>query len=86
MNGLARRKRIVAAFARVADGAPRLADHQKRQGDRRNGREQGDVAGAAAMAMLIVYVSIAVRVAHTLITKGVLNRTQGWRQKLDSNN
>ncbi|MFT7461252.1 MAG: iron(III) transport system permease protein [Planctomycetota bacterium] len=48
--------------------------------------EQGDVAGAAAMAMLIVYVSIAVRVLHAIITKGVLGRTQGWRQKSDGNN
>lgn len=48
--------------------------------------EQGDVAAAAAMAMLIVYVSIAVRVAHAIITKGVLSRTQGWRQKSDGNN
>ena len=31
--------------------------------------EQGDVAGAAAMAMLIVYVSIFVRVIHAIITK-----------------
>ena len=43
--------------------------------------EQGDVAGAAAMAMLIVYVSIFVRLMHTIITKGVLRRTQGWRQR-----
>lgn len=45
--------------------------------------EQGDVAGAAAMAMLIVYVSVFVRIVHTVITKTVLKRTQGWRQKLD---
>ena len=41
--------------------------------------EQGDVAGAAAMAMLIVYVSIFVRVIHTIITKGILKKTQAWR-------
>ncbi len=41
--------------------------------------EQGDVAGAAAMAMLIVYVSVLVRIIHAVITKGVLRRTQAWR-------
>ncbi len=41
--------------------------------------EQGDVAGAAAMAMLIVYVSIFVRVIHAIITKGILKKTQAWR-------
>ncbi len=44
--------------------------------------EQGDVAGAAAMAMLIVYVSIFVRLLHTIVTKGILNRTQRWRHNL----
>ena len=38
--------------------------------------EQGDVAGAAAMAMLIVYVSVFVRVLHTIVTKGILWKTQ----------
>ncbi|MDP6216060.1 MAG: putative 2-aminoethylphosphonate ABC transporter permease subunit, partial [SAR324 cluster bacterium] len=42
--------------------------------------EQGDVAAAAAMAMLIVYVSVLVRIIHTVFTKGVLRRTQAWRQ------
>lgn len=41
--------------------------------------EQGNVAAAAAMAMLIVYVSVAVRVLHTVITKGILRKTQAWR-------
>lgn len=44
--------------------------------------EQGDVAAAAAMAMLIVYVSVFVRILHTIITRKVLKRTQGWRQSL----
>jgi|TARA_B110000438_G_scaffold110404_1_gene108320 iron(III) transport system permease protein len=48
--------------------------------------EQGDVAGAAAMAMLIVYVSIAVRLLHTIITKKILRKTQAWRYNIiDSN-
>ena len=41
--------------------------------------EQGDVAAAAAMAMLIVYVSVLVRIIHTVFTKGILRRTQEWR-------
>ena len=42
--------------------------------------EQGDVAAAAAMAMLIVYVSVFVRICHAVLTKGVLRKTQAWRQ------
>ena len=41
--------------------------------------EQGDVAAAAAMAMLIVYVSVVVRIIHAFFSKGVLRRTQAWR-------
>ena len=38
--------------------------------------EQGDVAGAAAMAMLIVYISFVVRGLHTLVSTLLLKRTQ----------
>ena len=48
--------------------------------------EQGDVAGAAAMAMLIVYVSIAVRLLHTIITKKILRKTQAWRYNIIDTN
>ena len=41
--------------------------------------EQGDVAGAAAMAMLIVYISFVVRGLHTLASTLLLKRTQAWR-------
>ena len=41
--------------------------------------EQGDVAGAAAMAMLIVYISFLVRGIHTIISTVLLKRTQAWR-------
>ena len=44
--------------------------------------EQGEVAKAAAMAMLIVYVSIAVRLTHTVITKKILRKTQAWRYNI----
>ncbi len=47
--------------------------------------EQGNVAAAAAMAMLIVYVSVAVRILHTVITKGVLRKTQAWRSQTIEN-
>ena len=42
--------------------------------------EQGDVAGAAAMAMLIVYISFVVRGLHTLVSTLLLKRTQAWRK------
>ena len=48
--------------------------------------EQGNVAAAAAMAMLIVYVSVAVRLLHTIITKGVLRKTQAWRSNVAKSN
>ena len=44
--------------------------------------EQGEVAKAAAMAMLIVYVSVAVSLTHTIITKKVLRKTQAWRYNI----
>ena len=47
--------------------------------------EQGDVAAAAAMSMLIVYVSIFIRLTHTIITKGILSKTQAWRQNIVDN-
>ena len=46
--------------------------------------EQGNVAGAAAMAMLIVYVSVFVRVLHSIITRGVLWKTQAWRNRTNN--
>ncbi len=42
--------------------------------------ELGEVAGAAAMAMLIVYACIVVRLLHLVITRGLLRRVQAWRQ------
>ena len=44
--------------------------------------DAGDVAPAAAMAMLIFATSIAVRAAYTLLTgRGLLPRAQAWRQR-----
>jgi iron(III) transport system permease protein len=41
--------------------------------------ELGEVASAAAMAMLIVYACLAVRLLHLLATHGLLRRLQAWR-------
>ncbi|MEX2648072.1 MAG: putative 2-aminoethylphosphonate ABC transporter permease subunit [Alphaproteobacteria bacterium] len=43
--------------------------------------DAGDIAPAAAMGMMIVYTSAAVRVAHAILTQGVLRRTQRWRAR-----
>jgi len=43
--------------------------------------DQGDIAPAAAMAMMIVYTSAAVRIAYTMLTRGLQRRTQAWRQR-----
>jgi iron(III) transport system permease protein len=42
--------------------------------------DAGDVAPAAAMAMMIVYTSAGVRVLHALATRGITRTTQRWRQ------
>jgi len=43
--------------------------------------DQGDIAPAAAMAMMIVYTSATVRILHALVTRGLLRRTQRWRRR-----
>jgi iron(III) transport system permease protein len=43
--------------------------------------ELGEVAAAAALAMLIVYACIIVRVLHTIITGRLLYRIQAWRRR-----
>ncbi|MFN0041638.1 MAG: putative 2-aminoethylphosphonate ABC transporter permease subunit [Alphaproteobacteria bacterium] len=42
--------------------------------------DAGDVAPAAAMAMMIVYTCIVVRLAHAALSRAVLVRTQAWRR------
>ena len=42
--------------------------------------DAGDVAPAAAMAMMIVYTSITVKLIHWLLTRRVLQRAQAWRE------
>ena len=42
--------------------------------------DAGDIAPAAAMAMMIVYTSIAVKLLHWLLTRGLAARAQAWRR------
>ncbi len=43
--------------------------------------DAGDIAPAAAMAMMIVYTSAGVRLLHALLTRGLQRRTQAWRTR-----
>ena len=43
--------------------------------------DAGDIAPAAAMAMMIVYTSAAVRIAHAMVTRGLARRSQAWRRR-----
>ena len=43
--------------------------------------DAGDTAPAAAMGMMIVYTSAAVRLLHFLLTRGIARRTQAWRKR-----
>ncbi len=43
--------------------------------------DQGDIAPAAAMAMMIVYTSAGVRLLHWLLTRNVERRMQAWRTR-----
>ena len=43
--------------------------------------DQGDIAPAAAMAMMIVYTSAGVRILHAILTRGVHRRSQAWRAR-----
>ncbi|MBI3453724.1 MAG: putative 2-aminoethylphosphonate ABC transporter permease subunit [Rhodospirillales bacterium] len=43
--------------------------------------DSGTIAAAAAMAMMIVYTSAAVRLTHALVTRGLQRRTQAWRKR-----
>lgn len=43
--------------------------------------DAGDVAPAAAMAMMIFFTSAAIRAAYLLLTRGYLARAQAWRRR-----
>ena len=42
--------------------------------------DAGDIAPAAAMAMMIVYTSLTIKLMHWLLTRGVLARSQSWKR------
>jgi iron(III) transport system permease protein len=43
--------------------------------------DAGDVAPAAAMAMLIFFTSAVIRGIYTVLTQGYLARSQAWRKR-----
>jgi iron(III) transport system permease protein len=43
--------------------------------------DAGDIAPAAAMSMMIVYTSAAVRIVHAALTRGLSRRAQAWRAR-----
>ena len=43
--------------------------------------DAGDIAPAAAMGMMIFYTNVAARLVHAGLSRYVLARTQGWRQR-----
>ncbi len=43
--------------------------------------DAGDIAPAAAMGMMIFYTNVAARLVHAIVSRYVLGRTQGWRQR-----
>ena len=43
--------------------------------------DQGDLAFAAAMAMMIAYTCGGARILHMAVTRGIVGRTQAWRSR-----
>jgi len=43
--------------------------------------DAGDVAPAAAMAMMIAYTCVAARIIHSILTRGLQKSTQSWRTR-----
>ncbi len=43
--------------------------------------DAGDIAPAAAMAMMIAYTCAAAKLLHAIITRGLLKHTQAWRHR-----
>jgi len=43
--------------------------------------DAGDIAPAAAMGMMIFYTNVVARLVHAVLSRYVLGRTQGWRQR-----
>ena len=43
--------------------------------------DTGEIASAAAMAMMIFYTNIGARLVHALLVRGLEHRTQAWRRR-----
>ena len=43
--------------------------------------DAGDIASAAAMGMMIFYTNAGARMVHAAVSRGILARTQAWRQR-----
>ena len=43
--------------------------------------DTGEIASAAAMAMMIFYTNVAARMLHLLLARSLEHRTQAWRRR-----
>ena len=43
--------------------------------------DTGEIASAAAMAMMIFYTNVAARMLHLLLARWLERRTQAWRRR-----
>ena len=43
--------------------------------------DAGDIAPAAAMAMMIAYTCLTARILHALLTRGIMKQSAAWRQR-----
>jgi iron(III) transport system permease protein len=43
--------------------------------------DAGDIAPAAAMAMMIAYTCAGVRILHAILSHGLIQKTQAWRNQ-----
>jgi iron(III) transport system permease protein len=43
--------------------------------------DTGEIASAAAMAMMIFYTNVAARILHLILARGLERRTQAWRRR-----
>lgn len=43
--------------------------------------ETGAIASAAAMSIVILFTSAAVRIGHWLLVRGMTRKTQAWRTR-----
>ena len=65
----------------LGGGVPLFADTTLASVAVLNMDDAGDIAPAAAMAMMIFFTSAVVRIAYALATGSLLNRAQAWRRR-----